>query len=255
MSVQILAPAKLTLRLKITGIRSDGYHLIDAEMVSLDLCDLIEITPHSHGKGASHITVTGPFAKGVPTDSSNLVHRALQLVGRSAEVQIHKVIPHGGGLGGGSSNAAAILRWAGFDDLTAAAGIGADVAYCTIGGRALVGGIGEIVRPIPHRPDSFTLVIPPLEVSTPAAYRAYDELIETHPELTRDYVNDLEPAALKVVPEMALWKTMITKACGVTPTLAGSGATWFVHGDRTDALKQLEHKGAVVRAVQTLKQS
>jgi 4-diphosphocytidyl-2-C-methyl-D-erythritol kinase len=253
MSVQILAPAKLTLRLKITGLRSDGYHLIDAEMVSLDLCDLIEITPHSHG--ASRITVTGPFAKGVPTDSSNLVHQALQLVGRSAEVRIHKVIPHGGGLGGGSSNAAAILRWAGFDDLAAAAGIGADVAYCTVGGRALVGGIGEIVTSLPHRPATFTLVIPPLAVSTPAAYRAYDQLIETEPEITRGYVNDLEPAALHVVPEMAHWKSKITEASGVTPTLAGSGATWFVHGDHADALKPLEQNGAVVRAVQTLEQS
>lgn len=247
MTNRISAPAKLTTRLKITGTRADGYHLIDAEMVSLDLCDEIEIFP-----GESGITVTGPFAAGVPTDHTNLVHRALKLVKLTARVHIHKLIPHGGGLGGGSSDAAAILRWAGYTDLEAAAGIGADVAYCTVGGRAHVGGIGEIVTRLPYLTAEYTLIIPPLAVSTPAAYRAFDEIIATNPLVTSGLVNDLEPAALEVVPEMATWKELITQLCGITPTLAGSGATWFVPGNHLEALQHLTARNGLVRVARTI---
>jgi 4-diphosphocytidyl-2-C-methyl-D-erythritol kinase len=248
MSIIITAPAKLTTRLKITGVRADGYHLIDAEMVSLDLCDQIEITPGLHG-----IEVTGPYGAGVPTDHTNLVYKALELVGRTAQVKIHKMIPHGGGLGGGSSDAAAILRWAQFSDLVAAAGIGADVAYCLIGGRAQVSGIGEVVQPLAHIDATYTLVIPPLAVSTPAAYRAFDVLESADPGFTQDLINDLEPAALEVVPEMKLWRAAIADACGVSPTLAGSGATWFLEGDHQGALASLKEKGAEVTVAQTIR--
>src|SRR5690606_18056867 len=86
------APAKLTTELRITGVRDDGYHLIDAEMVSLELADVVTIEP-----GGDGIAVTGPFAAGVPVDHDNLVARALRLVDRRAAVTIDKRIPHGGG--------------------------------------------------------------------------------------------------------------------------------------------------------------
>ena len=92
------SPAKLTLSLRVTGVREDGYHLIDAEMVALDLADHITITQAD----TTLISLTGPYAQGIATDATNLVHRALSLVGRTAHVAIHKNIPHGGGLGGGS---------------------------------------------------------------------------------------------------------------------------------------------------------
>jgi 4-diphosphocytidyl-2-C-methyl-D-erythritol kinase len=136
--MRTLAPAKLTRSLRVTGVRDDGYHLIDAEMVTLDLADTLTISA-----GAAGITVGGPFADGVPTDRTNLVARALEAVGRRAAVHIDKQIPHGGGLGGGSSDAAAVLRWAGHDDPTAAAALGADVPFCVVGGRARVRGIGR----------------------------------------------------------------------------------------------------------------
>jgi 4-diphosphocytidyl-2-C-methyl-D-erythritol kinase len=142
--VRLVAPAKLTLELRITGVRADGYHLIDAEMVSIDLHDVLTVVPDAAGLAA-----TGPFAAGVPLDHTNLVAQALALTGRRAHVTIDKQIPHGGGLGGGSTDAAAVLRWAGCDDLDAAARIGADVAFCVVGGRARVRGIGEIVEPLP----------------------------------------------------------------------------------------------------------
>jgi 4-diphosphocytidyl-2-C-methyl-D-erythritol kinase len=247
MTNRISAPAKLTTRLKIIGTRDDGYHLIDAEMVSLDLCDQIEIVP-----GQTGIVVTGPYSSGVPTDHTNLVHRALRLINLTARVNIHKLIPHGGGLGGGSSDAAAILRWAGHEDLNAAAGIGADVAYCTVGGRAEVRGIGEIVIPLPHVDAEYTLIIPPLAVSTPAAYQAFDELVSADPTLTDGLINDLEPAALAVVPDMAVWKDRIAQRCGVAPTLAGSGATWFVPGDHLTELRSLASLNGVVHLARTI---
>ena len=123
---KIIAPAKLTLSLVITGVRSDGFHLIEAEMVSLDIADEIEIT----ASDTTTITISGPFASGVPTDSTNLVARALSLAGRNANVHIQKNIPNGGGLGGGSTDAAAVLRWADWDDAPGAAVVGADIPFC-----------------------------------------------------------------------------------------------------------------------------
>ena len=168
----IRANAKLTWSLRVVGRRDDGYHLIDAEMVTLDLADTLTIEPAA----TSTLTVAGPFADGVPIDASNLLLKALAAVNRSANVHVDKRIPHGGGLGGGSADAAAILRWAQVDDLDVAAAVGADVPFCLVGGRARVTGIGEIVDPLPPIERSVTLVVPPLNVSTPAVYRAWDDL-------------------------------------------------------------------------------
>ena len=227
------APAKLTLSLRITGTRADGFHLIDAEMVSLVLHDVVTIEPIN---GESSLSVSGPYASGVPTDASNLVLRALNLAHRSARVHIHKNIPHGGGLGGGSSDAAAILRWAGFTDHERASRLGADIPFCMEGGRARVEGIGEIITPLPTRGSQqadITLIIPPFGVSTPAVYAAWDALGEPHGDAmgtNEPGLNDLEPAALHVEPRLKLWRDKIADATGSTPTLAGSGATWFLRG-------------------------
>lgn len=237
------APAKLTLSLRITGVRADGYHLIDAEMVSLSLHDVLTIDPSGDG-----IRAVGRFAEGTPVDERNLVAKALWLVERRALVTIDKRIPHGGGLGGGSSDAAAVLRWGGFSDPAAAAVIGADVSFCLRGGRARVGGIGEIVEPLPFVEQRVTLVIPPLTVSSQAAYRAWDELGGP----TADGPNDLEPAAIRVEPALARWRERIGELTGATPVLAGSGATWWVPGERSDALAALSDEGAEIVAARTV---
>ncbi len=220
-AVVVDAPAKLTLSLRITGVRADGYHEIDAEMVELDWCDTLTITV-----GGSGLTADGPTSAGMPLDATNLVDRALTLAGVRAGVHLHKRIPHGGGLGGGSSDAAAVLRWAGFTDVTRAASLGADVAFCLVGGRARVRGIGELIEPVPNAPEPITLVIPPLSVSTPAAYRAWDDLGGP----SGSSGNDLEPAAIHVEPALVRWRDRISEAAGLAPTLAGSGATWFLRG-------------------------
>jgi 4-diphosphocytidyl-2-C-methyl-D-erythritol kinase len=216
----VLAHAKLTVSLRVLGTRSDGYHLIDAEMVTLDLADELVF---AEGDG---LEVVGGAGLPVVADDDNLVRRALRAVGRTAHVTLTKRIPAGGGLGGGSADAAAVLRWAGVDDLALAASLGADVPFCLRGGRARVTGIGEVLDPLPPVERTFTLLTPPFGVSTPAVYRAWDELGGP----TADGPNDLEPAALVVEPRLAAWRDRLGDATGQTPVLAGSGSTWFVEG-------------------------
>lgn len=218
----MLAPAKLTWSLRVTGVRADGYHLLDAEMVTLDLADELHLDPDGDGL---EVHGAGPD---VPVDDDNLVRRALLAVGRTAHVRLRKRIPSGAGLGGGSADAAAVLRWAGCDDLDVAAGLGADVPFCLRGGRAQVTGVGEVLDPLPFVARTVTLLTPPdLACSTPAVYRAWDDLGGP----TASGPNDLEPAALRVEPRLAAWRDRLGDATGVTPVLAGSGSTWFVEGD------------------------
>ena len=228
--VTLTAPAKLTLTLRVTGRRPDGFHDIDAEMVTLDLADEMALTAADEGRtgpdplevidaGSGRAVDVGPVA-------SNLVTRALALVERRAAVRILKRIPPGAGLGGGSSDAAAVLRWAGHRDLAAAASLGADVPFCVVGGRARVRGIGEEVQPLPFAARTLTLLTPPFGCSTVAVYRAWDDLGGP----TAEGPNDLEPAALAVEPRLAAWRDALGEATGAVPRLAGSGSTWFVEG-------------------------
>jgi 4-diphosphocytidyl-2-C-methyl-D-erythritol kinase len=231
----VAAPAKLTVSLRITGVRADGYHLIDAEMVTVDLADELVF---DEGDG---LEVLGATGLSVPVDDDNLVRRALRVVGREAHVRLTKRIPAGAGLGGGSADAAAVLRWAGIDDPMVAAALGADVPFCVRGGRARVTGIGEVLEPLPFVARSFTLVTPPIGCSTPAVYRAWDRL--GGPRAPGP--NDLEPAALAVAPELGDWRDELARATGQVPVLAGSGSTWFVPGEFPGA-------GTVVRTVPAL---
>jgi len=217
----ILAPAKLTLSLRITGRRFDGYHLVDAEMASIDLCDSLEIAAADE----SLVEMLDDSGNRMPVED-DLVTRALAFVGRKASVRLTKRIPLAAGLGGGSADAAAVLRWAGYDDPRGAAAIGADVAFCLRGGRARVSGVGEQIEPLAHRGELYTLLTPPFGCSTAEVYAAWDAL--GGPQ--GDSGNDLEPAALTVAPELADWRDALAEASGLSPRLAGSGSTWFVPG-------------------------
>jgi 4-diphosphocytidyl-2-C-methyl-D-erythritol kinase len=105
--------------------------------------------------------------------------------------------------------------------------LGADVPFCVVGGRALVGGIGELVEPLGFEAFTAVLVTPGLAVPTPEVYRAWDELGSPLGE----YGNDLEPAAVVVEPRLAWWRDLISAVAGQRPRLAGSGGTWFVERD------------------------
>lgn len=214
------APAKLTRSLRITGVRADGYHQIDAEMVTIDLADELFFDD------GDRLEVIAASGLAVPADDTNLVRRALSATGRKAAVRLVKRIPAGAGLGGGSADAAAVLRWAGCHDPGVALSLGADVAFCLVGGRARVTGVGEVVSPLPLDDRRYTLLIPPFGVPTAEVYRAWDDLGGP----VAEGPNDLEPAALAVAPALAGWRDRLGDATGLVPVLAGSGSAWFVAG-------------------------
>jgi 4-diphosphocytidyl-2-C-methyl-D-erythritol kinase len=258
-TVVLRAPAKLTTSLRVLGRREDGYHLIDAEMVSLDLADTLHLEPGGDGLEVRDeidwvgLPGTAPAAELAPArppaePGTNLVERALALCGVRAGCVLEKRIPPAAGLGGGSSDAAAILRWQGVRDLALAARLGADVPFCLVGGAARVRGIGEIVEPLDDAAggeggasavSAFLLVTPRLTVSTPVVYAAWDELGGP----AGDHGNDLEPAALTAYPDLRWWRDLLGAATGERPRLAGSGGTWFVEGDAA----ALEERAAAVR--------
>jgi 4-diphosphocytidyl-2-C-methyl-D-erythritol kinase len=225
---RLAAPAKLTLSLKVLGRRPDGYHELAAEMVSLDLADTLVVDPSGDGL----VVEAAGDPRGIDLDAGpdNLVCRALAVVGRTAGVHLVKRIPVRGGLGGGSSDAAAVLRWAGCADLAVATALGADVPFCLKGGRAEVAGIGELVAPLPFEPRAFVLLVPPLGVDTAAVYRAWDSL-GSGPE---NGCNDLTVPALAVEPALARWRDLLGEVTGRQPVLAGSGSTWYVEGTATE---------------------
>jgi 4-diphosphocytidyl-2-C-methyl-D-erythritol kinase len=243
--VVVTAPAKLTVSLRVTGVRADGYHLLESEMVTLDLTDTLVIDP----EGEFGLEVVPDWPGGttgwrdldVGSTGDNLVSRALAALGRTAHVRLVKRIPPGAGLGGGSADAAAVLRWAGCTDLAIATQLGADVPFCLSGGRARVSGIGDEVVPLPFEDRSYLLVFPPFGVDTAAVYRAWDRLDAAGRQSDGGPTgNGLEAAAVEVEPRLTDWKRALEVATGRTAHLAGSGSTWFVEGTPVDFGVELE---------------
>ncbi len=218
----VLAPAKLTVSLRVTGVRPDGYHELEAEMVTLSLTD--ELLVDEAGSGLVVDVEPGVRSGGLPGPGQNLVERALLVCDRRAAIHLTKRIPLGGGLGGGSADAAAVLRWAGCTDPDVAVGLGADVPFCLVGGRARVEGVGEKVTPLPFEARDYLLLLPPFGVETARVFRAWDE------DPRWEGPNALAAAALAVEPRLGPWRDALGEWAGREPVLAGSGSTWFVDG-------------------------
>ena len=169
-TMQSLAPAKINLYLRIVGRRPDGYHLLDSMMVPISLYDDIHITvARGERRGASPgaALVVHCDDPTVPDDETNLAYKAAALVcqeaGLQARIAIHlrKRIPAGAGLGGGSSNAATVLKslnallalgWTEAHLCQLGARLGADVPFFIPCRPARIGGIGEIVTTVPPLP-------------------------------------------------------------------------------------------------------
>jgi len=220
--IELQAPAKLTWYLEITRRRDDGYHELRAEMVTLDFADRLDVD-----ETGDYLRLEGPFSA-VPLDEHNLVTRALGLVERRAGVTLHKIIPPGGGLGGGSADAAAILRWAGGVDAASALSLGGDVPFCQLGGRALVEGVGERLTALSFEPREVTLVLLGFGVNTRQCYEAYDELVDGGETFTGR--NHLERAARLVEPRLGETMEWLSATLGNRVHLAGSGSTLFIEG-------------------------
>ena len=235
--VRVAAFSKLTLSLHVTGTRADGYHELDATMVSIDSpLDSLVLRPAVH----TSLTVTGPFAAGVPADATNLAWRAADACGAPVEIALHKGIPSGAGLGGGSADAAAVLV-ALDGDVATAARLGADVPFCMRGGFATSGDwrrtpIGEAARALDRRRDAPVRLLDRGRV--PGVGRA---------RWPRAAVNDLEPAAVHVEPRLAGFKREVESAAGATAILAGSGSSYaVVFDDPADAAAARDRVAAAV---------
>ena len=257
------APAKINLTLEVGGTRPDGYHDLASILQTLALADEVTLRPSA----TPSIEITGPLAEGAPADASNLAWRAVDelaaALGREPEsfhIRIVKRIPAAGGLGGGASDAATVLRllvrcWpeATEDALAAAAAaVGSDEPFFLAGGTALVEGRGERVTPLPDLPErGVVLFIPPdtLPNKTATLFAALDRdgrvdeptvstvLARRLPaQMTgADLYNSFERVAFDCFPGLAgLWEQLEART-GEPIRLAGAGPTlfWIGPGDET----------------------
>jgi 4-diphosphocytidyl-2-C-methyl-D-erythritol kinase len=249
--VRLFAPAKVNLALHVTGRRADGYHLLDSVVVFADIGDWLEILPSE----ALSLTVTGPRAAGVPADRRNLIWQAAELfapdrAGQGAAITLDKHLPHAGGIGGGSADAAAALR--GLASLwnrplppdDAVLSLGADVPVCLHGRPARMMGIGETLGALPPLPPLWiVLVNPGIEVPTGAVFKTLQT--PDNPALPEfpsggwpdaaafahwlgGARNDLEPPARALVPKIATVLDALSARPGcLLARMSGSGGTCF----------------------------
>ena len=253
MRVRVGAPAKLNLYLHVTGRRADGYHELDSLVAFTALADTLEIAPAE----SLRLSVTGPFADALDAGDNLAAQAATALaekLGRPANVRItlDKRIPVAAGLGGGSADAAAVLRglarlWrlgaehAG-DLQETALGLGADVPVCLDSRAAHMAGIGEALSAPPHLPSCGVLLVNPgVPVPTGPVFAARRgpfsaaSRIEEAPQnaaalaaLLRSRRNDLEQPALAQVPEIGRVLARLAAAPGcLLARMSGSGGTCF----------------------------
>jgi len=236
------AAAKINLSLRILGKRRDGFHELETLMTNIRLADALEFDFGGSGLRISCSDTT------LPTDESNLVARAVRAFEKKtnlrADVAIHidKHIPHGAGLGGGSSDAATVLRvmdahfGTGLDATTLielAAEVGSDVAFFLRGGAAWCRGRGEQTDPVSAlKPMRLILFKPPFGVETAWAYRAYALNPETSGDvqLVRNVklTNDMEGPVFRKFLLLPILKEWLRRQPEVEGSLmAGSGSTVF----------------------------
>lgn len=248
--IRELAPAKINLFLQVHGKREDGYHQVSTVYQEVSLYDELELTPANHG---IQISCDAP---GLPGGPENLAYRAAELLLPIAPggvcIRLKKVIPWQAGLGGGSSDAAAVLR--GLNKLWGlrlslaelaelASKLGSDVPFFLLGGTALGTGRGELIEPLARiRRLDLMLVKPPFGLSTPLVYKAYRPtyretptleefmgvLADGQPETIGRYLrNDLEDAACQLRPELARLKERLLKQGALGCLVSGSGSSVF----------------------------
>ena len=249
-----LAPAKINLALHVTGRRGDGYHLLESLAVFTRFGDRVEIELAE----SDRFSISGKYASAVPLDETNLVMRAREALRREAgpqgtppvAIKLEKNLPVASGVGGGSSDAAAVLRglvqtWQldiGEAELARIGlSLGADVPMCLAAKPLIACGVGDELSAVPGFPAlGLVLVNPGVAVSTPEVFKALasrdNEPLPPLPgkldfhsirnwlEATR---NDLEPAARTIQPAITEALRALKKADAGFARMSGSGATCF----------------------------
>ncbi|KIC16441.1 MULTISPECIES: 4-(cytidine 5'-diphospho)-2-C-methyl-D-erythritol kinase [unclassified Leisingera] len=242
MAAEVAAPAKINLTLHVTGRREDGYHLLDSLVVFADTGDRLRLEP---GQELS-LQVSGLFAAGVPADERNLVWRAAAAAGWTGKISLDKQLPHGAGIGGGSSDAAAALRaiasQGGSIPEELPLKLGADVPVCMAARASRMRGIGEQVMPV-DLPDLHALLVNPgAHVPTGAVFSALASrynapMPQDIPAFTSgedcaawlaEQRNDLEVPAITVAPEIGrVLSDLRSSRQALLARMSGSGATCF----------------------------
>ena len=250
MSLTLTANAKINIGLRVTGRREDGYHLLHTLFQEVDFGDKVTLMDETSGEIT--LEVVAPATTSVPTGSRNLCLQAARLLrdqagaARGVSIRLDKQVPVGAGLGGGSSDAAAVLRglnelWetrlstADLEEL--AAELGADVPFFIRGGLQLGEGIGERLTPLKRElPCAVVLVIPPFGVDTAWAYRqfasrqtfppapAFDRLIARDPIPWEVFTNDFEAVVFPRYGQLAAIKAGLLAAGAACAGLSGSGS-------------------------------
>lgn len=247
------AHAKINILLEVKNKRSDGYHTIKSFMTPIDLFDIVEVFDLPTDK--IEVTCDDPS---IPTDKTNTVYMAAKLIKdnfrirKGIRIDIKKRIPHGAGLGGGSSDAGIVLRvlirhWklkvSPEKLLEIALKIGADVPFFLNPCLSQVDGIGEIVEPLNAEFITYVLVVVPnTEVSTKKIYKGlnmYNLSLSTHKRMKKallegnyydvcKYVNNhLERTTMTVYPEVHILKNELTKFGFDAVLMSGSGSAVF----------------------------
>ena len=230
------APAKLNLFLHVLARREGGYHELQTVFRLIDRCDRVGIAPRQDGK----IRFDGPFGE------DNLCVRAAKLLGKGCDLALEKNIPVGGGLGGGSSDAATTLlvlsRLWGLkrsDLRQLALKLGADVPFFLLGRNAIGEGIGERLTPIDLPSAWYLVLVPQVSVSTKetfaSALTSQAKRIKIPPFLSGQGQNDLEPIVTVRYPEVAASLAWLKKH-RPQARMTGSGACVFAEfGSESEA--------------------
>ncbi len=234
--MNIKAYAKINLSLALTGVREDGYHTLHSVMQTVSLCDALSV----------ELAETTVFTCSEPSlaGEKNLCikaaigfYRETGLDG-GARIHLEKHIPTGAGLGGGSADAAAVLRALNVlhgEPLTTerllALGqtLGADVPFCLHGGKCLCTGIGEVLTPLPAGEPLYLVIAKGADgLSTPDMYRRMDAVRDTWSAPDRTgYFNDFEPVAESVLPDIAYLKRRLRELGATDAMMSGSGSAVF----------------------------
>ena len=272
MTVHIKAPAKINLTLEVRGIEPNGYHTLDTLFAWLELHDTLEL---AHSESTTlEVRADDVDTTLVTSDENNLVLKALRALETSVghplptRIELTKRIPAGGGLGGGSADAAAALL--GLRNLhgldidhvslhSLAAKLGADVAFGLVGGLARGTRYGDELQPLPLPNDlqnrQLVLLAPGFPCPTPEVYRAWDGnpekpaqgatgrfLAASPPDRLRHVVNDLQPAAERLFPQLVSLRQKMREAGLEAACLSGSGSTLFGFIPEDRSLGEIEGK-------------
>lgn len=274
--MKLYANAKVNLGLDVVKKRDDGYHEVSMIMQEISLCDELDIELNEGG-----ITLRIENSD-LPSDRDNIAYRAAELffkesnINGGCDIVLKKNIPVFAGMGGGSADAAAVLK--GLNELTGyplsmddlyrlGLRLGADVPFCIMGGTAHAGGIGEVLRAVESKLECFiALIKPDIDISTPDAYRAIDSAEILHPDIATalDAIRDgdmelfakstgnaFEYVSAPIYPEINDIKEHFIKNCAEFSMMSGSGPTVFaLFSDRKKAEASISsYKGSGFRGV------